>query len=113
MKYVSLIATAVVLNLTAPPAVAGAAPETVATELVNYTDLDLSSKAGQDRLKNRISFAAYRVCLADAPASPSPMVADPGCYRAAVANALAQKQLAVARATGTIAAAPPVITGGH
>ena len=111
MKYISLIATAVALNLTAPPAVAATAPETIATEHVNYTDLDLGSKAGQDRLKNRISFAAYRLCLVNAPASPSPSLADPVCYRTAVANALAQMQLAVARATGTMAAAPPITIG--
>ena len=68
------------------------------TEKISYADLDLSSAAGQKHLKNRISFAAYRLCLADAPASPSPAVADPNCFRHAMTDGLAQMQRAIAAA---------------
>ena len=74
------------------------------TEQVSYADLDLASAAGQKRLKDRISFAAYRLCLVDMPASPSPPIADPICFRNAVNGASAQMQRAVARASSGSAA---------
>ena len=50
-------------------------------ERITYDDVDLTTAAGQKRLKDRISFAAYRLCLTDSTATPSPAVADPGCSR--------------------------------
>lgn len=69
------------------------------TEQINYADLNLGSAAGQDRLKNRISYAAYRLCLTDSSATPSPAVADPVCSRKVMTEGLAQMQRAVARAS--------------
>jgi UrcA family protein len=76
----------------------GEAPS--ASESVSYADLNISSAAGQQRLKNRISFAAYRLCLVDGPASPSPATADPQCYRSAITDAIAQMNKMVPRAKG-------------
>ena len=51
------------------------ATEPVVTQAVSYAALDLNSTTDQQRLKNRISFAAYRLCLVELPASPSPAAA--------------------------------------
>ena len=59
------------------------APEPIRTELVNYTDLDLDSKAGQASLKGRIRRAAMQVCTLDRYLVLS-------CYDAAIADALKQ-----------------------
>jgi UrcA family protein len=71
------------------------------TEQVNYADLDLSSAAAQKRLRDRISFAAYRLCLVDSPATPAPSIADPVCFRKSMEDAMAQMERAVARASGS------------
>ena len=107
MKTVILLCASV---LAAQSAASLADPAPV-RESVSYTDLDLGSTTGQQRLKNRISFAAYRLCLLDAPASPSPAIADPLCFRSAMKDALAQMERKVARANSnrlvaTAAAAP-------
>lgn len=71
------------------------------TEQISYADLDLGSAAGQHHLKNRISYAAYRLCLIEpVTATPSPAVADTKCHRKVMAEGLAQMQRAVARANG-------------
>ena len=70
----------------------------IVTEQVGYADLDLASAAGQERLKDRISFAAYRLCLVDMPASPSPQIADPICFRQSMKDALLQMDRAIAEA---------------
>jgi UrcA family protein len=79
---------------------AGANPpgrdDQIVSEQVSYADLDLSSAAGQKRLKDRISFAAYGLCLVDAGASPSPAFADPRCFQRVMSDGLAQMQQAVA-----------------
>ena len=46
--------------------------EPIVTERVSYEDLDLNSAVGQKRLRDRLGFAAYRLCLVDNSASPSP-----------------------------------------
>jgi len=68
------------------------------SEQISYTDLNLSSAVGQKRLRDRISFAAYRLCLMDSTATPSPAVDDPVCYRGAMDDGLSQMQRAVAGA---------------
>jgi len=82
---------------------ASAAPSSrgdpVVTERIGYADLNLRSAAGQNRLKDRISYAAYRLCLVDSPATPSPAIADPACSRNVMNEGLAQMQRAVARAS--------------
>ena len=84
--------------------IANAAPprsgDPTMTEQISYADLNLSSAAGQNRLKDRISYAAYRLCLIDSTATPSPAVADPVCSRKVMNEGLAQMQRAVARASG-------------
>ena len=69
-----------------------------ASEQITYADLDLSSAVGQRHLRDRISFAAYRLCLVVSPASPSPAVADPLCFRRAMSEGLVQMQRVVAAA---------------
>lgn len=71
----------------------------VVTERISYADLDLGSAAGQNRLKDRISYAAYRLCLIDSSATPSPAIADPVCSRKVMNEGLAQMQRATARAS--------------
>ena len=83
---------------------ASAAPsrsgDPVVVEQINYADLNLNSAADRNRLRHRISYAAYRLCLINAPsATPSPEVADPACSRKIMTEGLAQMQRAVARAS--------------
>jgi UrcA family protein len=94
---------------------ASAPNEPTATEVIRYADLDLRSTADQKRLKDRISFAAYRLCLVDVPASPTPPIADPVCFRAAIKDAREQMDLVVARATGgpALALNPTPTFSGH
>lgn len=68
------------------------------TERISYADLNLGSAAGRNRLKDRISYAAYRLCLIDSSATPSPAVADPACSAKIMTEGLGQMQRAVARA---------------
>jgi UrcA family protein len=91
------------------------AREAPVTEAVHYADLDLGSTIGQKRLKNRVSFAAYLVCLVDSPASPSTAIADPECFRSAMKDAGLQMQRAIALATSqkTVASASQPGTGGE
>src|SRR5438445_13684469 len=77
------LATSSLVTPAGPPAIR----EAPATEVVHFADLDVSSKSGQTRLRNRISFAAYRLCLVDSPASPSPAIADTACFRSAIKDA--------------------------
>jgi UrcA family protein len=83
---------------TAANAEPSSSKDPIVTEQVKFADLNLSSATGQKRLKDRISFAAYRLCLLDPPASPSPATADPVCFRKAVNDGLAQMERAVAAA---------------
>ena len=71
--------------------------EALGTKAVRYADLDLSSTIGQKRLKDRVSFAAYLVCLVNSPPSPSTAIADPECFRAAMKDASLQMQRRQAR----------------
>jgi UrcA family protein len=110
------IATAILAGLIAGSLPTAASSEQLqskdptVSEQVNFADLNLNSAAGQQRLKNRISFAAYRLCLVDPPASPAPAAADPVCFRNAVSDGLAQMERAVAAANShsTLASAFPL-----
>ena len=75
-------------------------PGASVARLVSFADLDMTSSHDRDRLKNRIAFAAYTLCLVELPASPSPAIADPTCLRAAKKSALEQMDRAVSRANG-------------
>lgn len=77
----------------------------IAVEQISYRDLDLRSAGDQIRLRNRISYAAYRLCLVDGPASPTPSIADPVCFRNAMNEGLAQLHRAVAQSRGSTAVA--------
>ncbi|HLO19602.1 MAG TPA: UrcA family protein [Sphingomicrobium sp.] len=72
--------------------------EPMVSEQVSFADLNLGSSHDQQRLRDRISFAAYRLCLVDPGASPSPAFADAGCFRWVVSDGLAQMVKAVAAA---------------
>ena len=72
--------------------------DSVQNIIVNFADLDLRSTAAQRRLRDRIAFAAYRLCLSDMSASPSPAVADTACMRATIARASQQMSQAISRA---------------
>jgi UrcA family protein len=74
--------------------------DSTVVERITFGDVDLTTAAGQKRLKDRISFAAYRLCLTDSGATPSPAVADPRCSRGVMDQGLAQMDRAVALASG-------------
>src|SRR5438270_2438877 len=99
--FILPLAFALAASSLVTPAIAAprATREAPATEVVHFADLDVGSRSGQTRLKNRISFAAYRLCLVDSPASPSPATTDPACFRAAMKDAILQMQRAIAVAT--------------
>jgi UrcA family protein len=59
------------------------AAETSMTLLVNYTDSDLDTKAGQASLKRKIRWAAARACTVGGDLQSD-------CYTAAVRNAVMQ-----------------------
>jgi UrcA family protein len=88
------------LLLTALAAAADAAParEVPEVQLVSHADLDLSSTNGRVRLEQRVRSAADRLCRDDLRASPEGGYLNRKCFDAAVANALPQVRLAVARA---------------
>ena len=83
--------------------IAAAAPprEAVTVEEVNYTSLDLESKAGREALERRIRAAAARVCAKYdlGSAATDPTVPRP-CYRDAVTSARQQMRQVVAQRTG-------------
>ena len=97
---IAAVAAGFIAGSLATPASADPSRSTdpAASEQISYADLDLSSAAGQRHLKDRISFAAYRLCLVVSPASPSPAIADPLCFRRAMSEGLAQMQRVVAAA---------------
>jgi len=72
--------------------------EPMVSEQVSYADLNLGSSDGQQRLKDRISLAAYQLCLVDPGASPSPAYPDTRCFRRVMSEGLAQMANAVAAA---------------
>ena len=109
------ILSAAIAVLPGNPVHAAARPQATLTKSVSYADLDMTSARGRERLKDRIAFTAYRVCLVDAPASPSPSIADPVCFRSAMKDAILQMQRAIAVATRptTVASASQPGTGGE
>ena len=77
-----------------------AGADAVQNIVVSFADIDIRSASGQKRLNDRISYAAYTLCLANTPASPSPAPADPACVRDTVSRAGQQVARAIARANG-------------
>jgi UrcA family protein len=98
MKSIVIVtAAAAIASSLASTAIAGSlGKDPVVTEQISYADLNLSSSHDQQRLRDRISFAAYRLCLIDPGASPSPALADDSCARRVRDQGLAQMARAVA-----------------
>lgn len=89
-------AAAVASSLATPANADKSWTEPMVSEQITYADLNLSSSGGQQRLRNRISYAAYRLCLLDPGASPSPAAADVRCFRQVMNDGLVQMAKAVA-----------------
>lgn len=68
-------------------------------KLINYADLDLSTKAGQDRLSRRVDYAASVICADIQSASPAPPSVDATCYRETLERARKRMKRAVAAVT--------------
>jgi UrcA family protein len=84
---VAAVAAIVASSLNVAAAVAG--PVTVEAR-VSYADLDLSAPKGQQMLEKRIKLAARTACGVDANERQLALMVDAGrCYRAAVANGVA------------------------
>lgn len=77
------------------------------TRVVSFADLNLASKAGQERLGNRIRAAAGELCYEDNIEPLKLTIARRHCYSVAVDDAYNQMRAAIAqaRAGRTIAAA--------
>ena len=92
-----------------PPLVVTNAP----FKVVSYGDLNLSSKAGQDRLTSRIRSAARDICLANNIEEVKVTAARHHCFNTALNDGLSQMNEAIAaRASGkTLAAATLVVRG--
>ena len=82
MKQFALAASAALLLATATQAVA----QDVRTARVSYQDLNLTSEAGVDQLKQRISRAVNTVCKAD-DISLEQKLRERACYRDSAASA--------------------------
>jgi UrcA family protein len=87
--------------------------DTAPFQVVSYTDLNISSKAGQDRLVNRIRAAAEDICLVNNKEQLKFEAARHKCYSTALANGMSQMNSAIAaRENGvTLASATVVISG--
>ena len=92
-----------------PPLVVTNAP----FKVVSYSDLNLASQSGQDRLTSRIRSAARDICLENNIDEVKVTAARRHCYSAAVKDGLSQMNEAIAaRASGnTLAAATLVVRG--
>lgn len=82
-------------------------------QVVSYADLNIGSKAGQDRLVHRIRSAAEDLCLNSSKEQVKFEAARHRCYSTAVNNGITQMNSAIAeKANGsTLAAATLVISG--
>jgi UrcA family protein len=91
MRYPAILAAALAAAIALP-----AAAETVAVE---YADLDLSTKAGQDQLERRIDNAARAVCGVDNARTGTRLRSQDAkdCYAEAKAQVHAQIAEAISR----------------
>lgn len=94
-----------------PPVVVTGEPAPSA--VVSYGDLNIASKAGQDRLVHRIRAAASDLCFENNREEVEFAAARRGCYRTAVSSGLDQmKQAIAARESGaSLAVATLTIRG--
>ena len=75
-------------------------------KVVSYADLNISSKAGQDHLVNRIRSAAEDICLDSNREQVKFEMARRHCYSAALKSGFSQMNSAIAaKASGTTLAA--------
>jgi UrcA family protein len=97
-RLILLPVVGMMANLFAPAAIAApASHDGRETQIVTGADLDLGSADGQARLERRIHLAADRLCREDNRASPEGGYLNGACFRVAVAEALKQMQLVIAR----------------
>lgn len=83
------------------------ASDEVSKGLVSYSDLDLTTKMGQDELVSRVGKTASDLChkLGDSIAD-QPLTAMPSCQKSAIASADDQVKMAIAMASSRGAPAP-------
>jgi UrcA family protein len=81
-------------------------------QVVSYADLNIGSKAGQDRLVNRIRSAAEDLCLSSSKEQVKFEAARHHCYSTALNSGITQMNSAIAnRANGsTLATATLIIS---
>jgi UrcA family protein len=80
------------------------------TAIVSFADLNLGSRAGQDRLTHRIRAAASDLCLESNKAEIEFEMARRGCYRKAVSSGIDQMNEAIAgRASNSAVATTTLI----
>lgn len=97
MRYpAAILSAALVLGTAAVAATPAAAAPTVG---VKYSDLDLSTKAGQDKLERRIDSAAKAACGMDEIRTGrfTPSTAQRQCYQQAKTSVGEQVAQAIAR----------------
>ena len=93
-----------------PPLIVTNAP----FKVVSYSDLNLSSKSGQDRLTSRIRSAARDICLANNIEEVKVTAARHHCFNTAVRGGLSQMNEAIAaRASGTTLATATLVVRGE
>jgi UrcA family protein len=87
--------------------------DTVPFKVVSYADLNLGSKAGQDRLVHRIRSAAEDICLESNKEQVKFETARRHCYSAALKSGFNQMNSAIAAKAGgsTLASATLTIVG--
>lgn len=85
--------------------------ETAPFKVVSYADLNISSKAGQNRLVNRIRSAASDLCFESSKEEVKIAAARRGCFDTAYTGGLKQMHMAIAgRSSGTFAAATLIVS---
>lgn len=108
LSWIALLGSA---SAAQPPLVVTGDP--ILSRVVSYGDLNLASKAGEDRLANRIRAAARDICFEDNVEQVKFTAARHDCYKTAVSGGFRQmNELIVAKSNGaTIVAAALVVRG--
>jgi UrcA family protein len=104
----------VALAFSTPTLAAAAAPEApLAKQSITFSDLDLSSSAGQKSLRHRIEVAAANVCDLGGMGQLEDFVEFGACYRTAYQGGVRQmQQLVAARAAGSAIAVSALVISG-
>jgi UrcA family protein len=99
MRYPAILAAAAMILGAATAFAAPATADTSATVAVEYSDLNLATKAGQARLERRIDDAARSVCGMDRISTGTrlPSTAGRQCYAETRARVHEQVAQAIAR----------------